>query len=424
MMKILNLTIRTMAASLALAATLAFASPDKVGVIATSPSPSPLGTEIVFSADFDGPSRLWAVRFDGTGLRRVTSAAQSNPRVLHSDPVWSPDGRTIAYTVVDGEKSDIWITLPNGAALAKLTSNGARNWKPAWSPDGSKIAFVSDMHGTYDIWLMNANGSQQQQLTSLPQQEHGPSFSPAGNEIVFSVTDRETARLMTIKTDGTSLKAITSTGFFDWDPDWGSSGIVFSTSRDERLQGHLLWMVQPDGSGLRKLPASYGYDPMWTKTGQIVVTEEPVKSKAMASIAIQNADGSGRRTLVDVQGYTAAVDIRPGKSTNNINPRSRGKVKVAILSTSTFDAPKLVKQSTLTFGRTGSEPSLNQCMRARDVNNDGIADLVCRFNLSATGFRSGDPVGIVRFDNREGVPYEGRDSVVIVPQDDPEDFED
>ncbi len=229
---------------------------------------------------------------------------------------------------------------------------------------------------------------------------------------------------MTIKVDGTDLRTITSPGFRDWSPAWGPAGIVFSTNRDSRLQSNKLWLVQSDGSGLKKLTDTTAYEPSWTRAGQIVFTDGAPTSKARTTIAIQNADGTGRRTLVDVQGYTTAVDIRPNKSTNNINPPSRGRVKVAILSTATFDAPKLVKQSTLTFGRTGSEASLSKCMRAKDVNNDGIADLVCRFNLGATGFRSGDAVGVVRFDNRDGVPFEGRDSVVIVPQDDPEDFED
>lgn len=54
---------------------------------------------------------------------------------------------------------------------------------------------------------------------------------------------------------------------------------------------------------------------------------------------------------------------------------------VAILSTTEFDAVTLVDQATLTFGATGTEPSWIRCGGSpEDVNDDGLADLVCLFD--------------------------------------------
>ena len=109
------------------------------------------------------------------------------------------------------------------------------------------------------------------------------------------------------------------------------------------------------------------------------------------------------------------IDIKPGSCPNSINPKSRGTIPVAILSTD-FDAPSEVDQSSLTFGRAGDEDSLALCTKsAEDVNGDGLLDQVCHFNTQDTGFRCGDTEGILRGQTVDGVPIEGRDSVRIVP---------
>jgi hypothetical protein len=129
--------------------------------------------------------------------------------------------------------------------------------------------------------------------------------------------------------------------------------------------------------------------------------------------------------VVDVQGYLTPIDVRPGKSSKQINPKSLGRLQVAILSTRTFDAPKAVVQSSITFGSTGSENSLTSCSRTfKDVNGDGLPDLTCRFSLRYAGFQKGNTVGVLRFTDTRRRPYEGRDAITTVGDDDPDDFKD
>lgn len=99
---------------------------------------------------------------------------------------------------------------------------------------------------------------------------------------------------------------------------------------------------------------------------------------------------------------TVQIQIRPsdcdrdddhGKAAE-INPKSHGDIRVAILSTSTFNAPSQVKMSSLTFGHSGTEKSLTYCeTHRRDVNNDKLPDLVCHFKISKMNFLKGDTVG-------------------------------
>lgn len=110
-----------------------------------------------------------------------------------------------------------------------------------------------------------------------------------------------------------------------------------------------------------------------------------------------------------------SIDIKPGSYPNTINMKERGTVPVAILSTPLFDAPSSVKRDSLTFGHSGAERSLDFCSPGpKDVNSDGLLDLVCHFTVRKTGFVTGDIEGILRGQTLDGVKFEGRDSVRII----------
>ena len=109
------------------------------------------------------------------------------------------------------------------------------------------------------------------------------------------------------------------------------------------------------------------------------------------------------------------IDIKPGSDPNSINPKSRGTIPVAILSTPDFDATSEVDKLSLTFGSTGDEESLAKCTKSNeDVSGDGLDDIVCHFNTQDTGFQQGDTEGILRGMTLDGVPIEGEDAVRIV----------
>jgi hypothetical protein len=113
-----------------------------------------------------------------------------------------------------------------------------------------------------------------------------------------------------------------------------------------------------------------------------------------------------------------AIDIKPGDDTNSINLRSK-TVPVAILSSTYFDAPTEVEidRLSLTFGSKGDEQSLSSCQfrKPKDVNGDGLKDLVCQFSIKDTGFRCGDVGGILRGTTVTGTLFEGSQNVLIAP---------
>ncbi len=115
-------------------------------------------------------------------------------------------------------------------------------------------------------------------------------------------------------------------------------------------------------------------------------------------------------------GILVEIDIKPGGSDNNVNLKSNGKIRVAVISAPGFDATTVIDDLSLSFGRTGDEQSLVDCDKPhKDVNGDGVDDLLCHFDTAATGFVEGDTEGVLKGRTVDGIPIEGSDSVRIVP---------
>ena len=117
------------------------------------------------------------------------------------------------------------------------------------------------------------------------------------------------------------------------------------------------------------------------------------------------------------------INIKPGRKSDDatpLNPRSRGKIPVAILSSPDFN-PLDVDVDSLRFGSTGSESSLFKCnRRGSDLNRDGRLDLVCHFNNEDAGFKIGDLEavlkGMVVASDGSRTPIEGRGWLKIRPE--------
>ena len=147
----------------------------------------------------------------------------------------------------------------------------------------------------------------------------------------------------------------------------------------------------------------------------------------LASATDVSADG---RTIVgwgfDPDGQTAGwlarlgpadrelvtIDVKPGSVTNSINPRSKGRIPVAILTTDTFDA-SAVDPTTVLFGAIGSEAAPAHSA-LEDVDGDGNTDLILHFRTQATGIVCGNTSASLTGNTFSGQTIEGSDSIRTV----------
>jgi len=108
-------------------------------------------------------------------------------------PAISSDGKNIIFTRVwvdqlnDRSNSSLWITDLEGKRIRELTSGNWRDSSPVWSPDGRKVAFISDRDGTSQIHVIWLDTREVAQLTHVESAPSSLSWSPDGRKLAFSM---------------------------------------------------------------------------------------------------------------------------------------------------------------------------------------------------------------------------------------------
>ncbi len=99
---------------------------------------------------------------DGTGEKRLTPAQGE-----YFTPVWSPDGKRIAFASRRIDNTDVYVVNADGSDEKRLTSDAGNDFDPAWSPDGKRIAFTRQVGRTTDrptCYVVDAGGGGERPL--------------------------------------------------------------------------------------------------------------------------------------------------------------------------------------------------------------------------------------------------------------------
>lgn len=109
--------------------------------------------------------------------------------MLMRDMKLSPDGSRLAFVY----KGNIYTVASAGGQAVRITDGVSYDCMPVWSPDGKKIAFATDRNGGSDIYVMGADGSNPKRLTYHSASETPEAFTPDGKKVIFSASLQDPA---------------------------------------------------------------------------------------------------------------------------------------------------------------------------------------------------------------------------------------
>lgn len=134
--------------------------------------------------------------------------AQDNPLWLRY-PAISPDGQTLLFEY----KGDIWSVPAAGGNAIPMTLSETYEFSPVWSHDGKTIAFASDRYGSLDVFVMPAGGGEARRVTYHSAPEIPSSFSADDRAVLFVSNRQDAASNVQFPTGGmTELYSVPAAG--------------------------------------------------------------------------------------------------------------------------------------------------------------------------------------------------------------------
>lgn len=263
--------------------------PPPFRTIDTEPDWSPDGKTIAYthlpqdSSEFvNGRYQIWLLDPETISKRFLTTGFL---------PAWSPDGRKIAYV----NKNDIQIT--------RLTSWGSC-FSPNWSPDGTKIAYDATTNwptvpvDSAGIWIINLKDFSKKQVVRF----NGgmPEWSPDSQKMVFVQAIANEApydEISIIALQDSTVVRLTNNSFDDRDPAWSPNGseIAWGSYAGANPSSGV-WVMNADGTDQRQLTRGGGY-PSWSPDGRQIVYYQANEDGRTGTLWLMNADGSNQRQL-------------------------------------------------------------------------------------------------------------------------------
>jgi Tol biopolymer transport system component len=140
--------------------------------------------EILFQSDREGPSRLFVLDLATRQQRRVGPAGAW----FDEDPVWSPDGRRIAFasTRFQTNNIDIYVMDADGSNAVRLTDHPANDQDPDWAADGQSLFFTSERDGRGEVYRVMLSDRSLHRQTSGIDRAIMPAASRDGRTLAYA----------------------------------------------------------------------------------------------------------------------------------------------------------------------------------------------------------------------------------------------
>jgi len=257
-----------------------------------------------------------------------------------ADAALAPDGRRVALRLT-AANDDLWVYDTARGALTRLTAEGGDQQMPVWTPDGRRVAYGSVVRAEMGLFWKSPDGGAPELLLKAEHQVFPGSFSPDGATLAYTEVNPESQGdiwLLPVKGER-KPRPLVKTRFHEWCPRFSPDGRWLAYASDESGRSEVYLQELPGPGGRRQVSAEGGSGPAWARSGRELFFRN---GKQMMVAAIDPATGpSGQQRLLfentaltDDLGFTPRYDVAPdGQSfilINDIRRPRLAEIKVVL----------------------------------------------------------------------------------------------
>ena len=178
------------------------------GGLVSSPVWSPDGKRLAFvQGDRRGNSDIMMLDLAAGRARRLTDG-----NGINTEPSWNPNGNQLAFTSDREGGPQVFLMQDDGSNLRRLTGEGSYNASPSWSPNGATVAYVSRFEGKFDLFVYKLGEGKAYQITTGVSTSESPAWSPDERRLVFTSNRFGSSQIFTTDLSGRQIVRLTELG--------------------------------------------------------------------------------------------------------------------------------------------------------------------------------------------------------------------
>ncbi len=211
-------------------------------------------------------------------------------------PVWSPDGKSLAYVSFQQKKPIVYVQNIEVAKQTVVANFKGSNSAPAWSPDGKRLAVSLSREGGSQIFLINPDGSGLRRVTSSSAIDTEPRFSPDGQWIYFTSDRGGSAQIYRVAVaGGGEAQRVTFEGSYNVSARIAPDGksIAFITRNGAKFQAALLDLASRQVQILTD--SDRDESPSFAPNGRMILLATVINGRGVLSAV--SADGRVKQRL-------------------------------------------------------------------------------------------------------------------------------
>jgi Tol biopolymer transport system component len=251
--------------------------------------------------------------------RNGAEQSLASPVRAYDQPRLSPDARRIAVDVLENGVPQVWIYDLARDTLSRSTFGGGSNALPLWTPDGKRIAFSSTTEGTYKIFWQMADGSGGLERLTNGNVNVPFSWSPDGNLLTFAEFPRGKAQeIWVLNVGDRQTRPFLETGVYLDAAQFSPNGHWLAYLSAESGRAEIYVQPYPGPGGKWQISTDGGTEPQWNRNGRELFYRNGDKMMAV-DISTQPSFAAGKPRQL-FEGRYAMSTENAGRANYDISP--------------------------------------------------------------------------------------------------------